>query len=66
MRVKGHSLLHEGRYWDGLTFVAGGMAPGRCSCGQASEGLPSAAARKRWHREHKAKIESMERTGKDL
>ena len=55
-RVKGHGLLHEGRYWNGLAYVSGGMAHGICSCGAGSEPLPSALARKRWHREHKTDI----------
>lgn len=55
-RVEGHSLRYEGRYWNGLAYASGGMAYGMCSCGKRSELLPSAAARKRWHREHKTDI----------
>jgi hypothetical protein len=54
--VAGHGLRHEGRYWNGLAYVSGGMAPGRCTCGDRSEPLPTGAARKRWHREHKDEI----------
>lgn len=52
-RLIGHGLRNEGRYWNGYAYVSGGMAPGRCECGARSEDLPSAAARKRWHAEHK-------------
>ena len=50
--VKGHTLLFEGRV---STYHGYGTGPGRgrCSCGAESETLPTTAARKRWHREHK-------------
>ncbi len=54
--VPGHGLRHEGRYWNGHAYVTGGMAPGKCSCGDESDPLPTAAARRRWHAEHKAQI----------
>ena len=56
MRVNGHGLRHEGRYWNGWTYVSGGMAPGICECGAKSPELPTAVARKRWHREHKEAV----------
>lgn len=52
-RLIGHGLRHEGRYWTGFRYVSGGMAPGVCECGAESRPLPSAADRKRWHRDHK-------------
>lgn len=54
--LKGHGLRHEGRHRTSAGYVAGGMAPGKCSCGEKSDPLPSAAARKRWHRDHKDKV----------
>lgn len=55
-RIAGHGLRHEGRHWTAAGYVSGGMAPGVCECGEKSAPLPSAAARKRWHRDHKAEI----------
>jgi hypothetical protein len=57
-RLAGHGLRHEGRYWTGLRYVSGGMAPGVCECGAKSDDLPSANARKRWHRDHKADVQA--------
>jgi hypothetical protein len=54
-RLAGHGLRHEGRHWvPGVGYTAAGTAPGICECGAESEPLPTAAARKRWHRDHKA------------
>jgi len=55
-RLAGHGLRHEGRHWTAAGYVSGGMAPGVCECGAKSPELPSAAARKQWHRDHKADI----------
>lgn len=55
-RLIGHGLRHEGRYWTGFRYASGGAAPGVCECGEKSDPLPSAAARKRWHAEHKKKM----------
>ena len=38
--------------WNGT----GGVGSAKCSCGELSPVLPSGAARKRWHREHKAAL----------
>lgn len=52
-RLSGHILPNEGRINAGRT--AEGHAV--CSCGATSpESLPSANARKAWHRDHKALI----------
>lgn len=62
-RVSGHTLIDEGAAHDangrrpyGLSRRGDGH--GRCSCGALSERLPSANARKRWHRDHKAAVMS--------
>lgn len=63
--VKGHGLQGEG-----LAFVDESCPPwnprprlvydqegrGLCGCGEWSPVLPSTAARKRWHREHKQAV----------
>jgi hypothetical protein len=55
-RLSGHSLLFEGQPC-GLNFYArSGNGSGKCSCGELSPILPTNAARKRWHREHKADV----------
>ena len=56
MRIRGHGLRYEGRYWNGYQYVSGGMAPGLCECSEKSADLPSAAARKEWHRKHKEEV----------
>lgn len=55
-RLDGHGLRNEGRYWSGLSYRSDGMAPGICECGTESALLPSANARKRWHRDHKDEL----------
>lgn len=70
-RVPGHGLLREGCAFEAVTpdpwrpvpymgraFRYTGEAEGRavCSCGDCSEVLPSTAARRRWHEEHKAEV----------
>lgn len=66
-RVKGHALVNEGvGYPPGMDgpaivrrayFIAHDSAGvGVCTCGRKSEPLPSDAARKRWHREHKQAV----------
>lgn len=65
--LKGHGLINEGvGYSPSLTGEAiakrwpflwhDGRGVGACSCGAKSEPLPSNAARKRWHREHKQAV----------
>lgn len=64
--VKGHTLYREGArdrvrrpccddfeewYWGG-----NGPGHGVCSCDAISPHLPNKAARKRWHKEHKAEM----------
>ncbi len=65
--VRGHGLLNEGtgykagqpidiyltRLWLAAHDVAG---VGICRCGAVSDPLPSDAARRRWHREHKLAV----------
>ena len=59
MIVKGHGLLREGAAHDeagnyhGISMYVG---YGFCECGARSSLLESTAARKRWHREHKAVV----------
>lgn len=61
-RVKGHTLEHEGwphstdgqRFWG--SELAAGWGCGMCSCGALSNQVQGNAARKRWHREHKAEV----------
>lgn len=57
----GHGLLAEGAGFreDGVRlrpYTVGGPGRARCACGAMSDELPSAAARKRWHRVHKALV----------
>lgn len=52
-RLAGHELRNEGRVYDPHGYVQS-TGVSRCSCGDLSPVLESAAARKRWHREHKA------------
>jgi hypothetical protein len=60
--VKGHTLRFEGMalYDDDGSGIYGWSRTGRgeCSCGERSPVLESNAARKRWHREHKAEVSS--------
>ncbi len=56
-RLAGHELPNEGRlYENGIYPVQQGV--GVCSCGDKSQVLPSANARKKWHRDHKNDIRS--------
>lgn len=61
-RVSGHALWHEGAayYDDGSRIVYGDRSAGRakCECGEMSEALPSGAARRRWHAQHKLDVPS--------
>lgn len=52
--LKGHTLIGEGMVVDLYTRLGEGI--GGCSCGDRSPSLPSCAARKRWHAEHKLAI----------
>lgn len=53
--LKGHTLLFEGEAI-GQSWHKNGPGSGKCSCGEMSPELPTRAARKRWHREHKEAI----------
>ncbi len=69
-QVSGHGLLAEGAPFefepspdpesDALELTrrhgmgVSGQGRAVCSCGAYSESLPTAAARRRWHNEHKA------------
>jgi hypothetical protein len=66
-RVAGHSLEREGaayvvddrgRVVRQAMNTVGGYGRALCSCGQMSDMLGSGAARKAWHREHKAEVSS--------
>ena len=59
--VKGHSLVGEGAAFTPagervLWNSTSGVGHAFCSCGERSEALLSAAARKRWHRQHKTDV----------
>ena len=56
--VKGHTLLFEGDAL-GKSYSRCGPGEGGCSCGARSDRLPSRAARKRWHKEHKVEMQAM-------
>jgi len=61
-RLVGHALFNEGapfdnngrRIWPGNDPYPQGR--GQCECGEKSAVEVSAAARKRWHREHKQAV----------
>ncbi len=59
-RLAGHTLPFKGRVHLGTTIIGDGNGQGRtkCSCGDDSPMLPSTAARKKWHRDHKNDIRS--------
>jgi hypothetical protein len=61
--LRRHTLLFEGRCIDGFRWGVGGEGPAGCSCGERSPVLPSGAARKRWHRRHKAAISGVAADG---
>lgn len=59
--MNGHGLVAEGAAFDdrGVRVrwnSVGGTGRARCACGEESAVLPSASARKRWHRQHKAEV----------
>lgn len=56
--IWGHALRFEGRCPSphDRSRLWNGTGHGRCECGGRSPELPSTAARKRWHREHKAQV----------
>jgi hypothetical protein len=60
MIVKGHALLREGTAHDaegGNYFGKGYAGYGFCQCGARTPKLvASNAARRRWHRQHKADV----------
>lgn len=60
---RGHGLAHEGAPHDAAGRLRSARYPGtsgigraKCVCGALSDELDSGAARKRWHKEHKAEI----------
>lgn len=55
-RLPGHTLRNEGRLAGWPMSAQNGVGKTRCSCGEPSPELPSTAARKRWHAEHKQSI----------
>ena len=58
-RVVGHGLYGEGWPWIGTKIQAlyrSGPGMAKCECGQMSDLLPSTAARKRWHAQHKQDV----------
>ena len=65
VRLPGHGLWSEGwpvdatpGHWPGWRQRQhrSGRGRGLCECGEMSPELDSAAARKRWHRDHKAAV----------
>lgn len=64
VRVKGHSLIGEGKAHNdkgGVEYSASvmgtsGIGRAKCSCGALSGVLVSANLRKQWHRDHKEAI----------
>jgi hypothetical protein len=55
-RLAGHGLIQEGWPFIGTHLQAryrSGPGMAKCECGSMSDVLPSASARKRWHRQHK-------------
>lgn len=68
--VPGHTLVREGarHHADGDPFTIwdpdyadeshSPEGHGKCSCGEVSDLLPSKAARKRWHRDHKHAVKA--------
>lgn len=59
LRVSGHELVDEGAPFslDGWAYwPRRGTGHGKCRCGLLSPELPSEAARKRWHRQHKEEV----------
>lgn len=61
--LHGHKLRGEGAPYNEsgapvriASWSVGGEGRAKCECGDLSEVLPSAAARKRWHRLHKGDI----------
>lgn len=68
--VSGHTLMLEGAPHDinGVVLsapygiVRGGPGRGKCSCGELSLTMRSAAQRKQWHRKHKEQIVQAQQT----
>ena len=61
-QIRGHGLKAEGKpYADNgeggwMHLYQQHVGRGLCSCGATSEVLESDAARKRWHKDHKAEV----------
>lgn len=68
-RMPGHTLVAEGaaHTQEGRRAIrnswntTSGVGRGLCSCGDTSEVLQTAAARKAWHRQHKHDVAKAER-----
>ena len=62
MRIAGHTLLGDGRPYEWflgrneMYHADGPVGRAQCSCGEASELLPTTVARRRWHDQHKAEL----------
>jgi len=61
-RLVGHALWHEGAPYDDrgrrIEYPRTTEGRAKCECGELSEALPSGAARRRWHADHKADVSS--------
>ena len=63
-QIPGHGLQAEGKPYDPVprsgewVRIYGGsrIGVGVCSCGETSDVLTTDAARKRWHKDHKAEV----------
>lgn len=61
--ISGHALQCEGAAFDPdgrrLRWASvAGKGHGRCECGAMNADLDSAAARRRWHRDHKVEVQT--------
>lgn len=58
--VPGHTLRYEGNAYNPNGQMKyrfnDPVGHAKCSCGALSPELPSRAARKRWHKQHKAEV----------
>ncbi len=60
-RLAGHTLPNEGRILNySISFNSPQEGSLAFSCGVESPDMPSANARKKWHREHKAAVRAAE------
>lgn len=65
-RLAGHTLPGEGRIFGNGVGNPQCCGPAVCSCGERSEVLHGANARKRWHREHKEKVRAIKEALSDV